>query len=139
MHPLLVELQDARGPAFLTCGHVLDVLDANDPDALVRSWMAGTPTARMNGVGLLVRSCAWQEDDEPCDRPVRTVNAKFCEAHAAASARGSKRAWKRARGRKSNPSPALGNHGVANGPDPLPGIQVFPDAQTPEILVLEGA
>lgn len=88
MHPLLVELQDARGPAFLTCGHVLDVLDANDPDALVRSWMAGTPTARMNGVGLLVRSCAWQEGDEPCDRPVRTVNAKFCEAHAAASAAG---------------------------------------------------
>ena len=41
VHPLLVRLQEARGSSFMTCGHVLDVLDAKDPAVLGESWRLG--------------------------------------------------------------------------------------------------
>ena len=110
VHPLLVCLQEARGTAFMTCGHVLEALDAMDPEAVVRAWIGGTaptPSARRRPLGLPDRTCAWVEVGVPCGRLVRAVKAKFCEAHAAASTRASKRAWKRARCRKSSPLLAL--------------------------------
>jgi len=84
VHPLLVRLQEARGSSFMTCGRVLDVLDAKDPAGLVESWMLGAPLSGRR-LGLPVRLCAWREGDETCDRPVRAANATFCEAHAAAA------------------------------------------------------
>lgn len=128
VHPLLVDLQDARGSAFMTCGHVLDVLDAKDPAALVRSWIDATPTRR-GQFGLPARTCSWRDGDEPCGQPVRAVNAKFCESHATVSRRRSTRlAVRRSRGKQSGSPSALGNQGFAEGADPLPGIQVFPKA-----------
>jgi len=118
VHPLLVRLQEARGASFLTCGHVLAVLGAKDPAGLVGSWLLGAPLSR--GLGLPARLCAWREGDETCDRPVRAANAKFCETHAAASARRSKRDWKRARGRRSKPlaSPCKAGPGGPSRPPP---------------------
>lgn len=129
VHPLLVALGEARGSAFMTCGHVLDVLDANDPEALVRGWIETRPSGKL---GLPGRTCLWLEHGESCDQPVRAANARFCEAHAAASKRRSDREQaRRVRRGKSNPSPALGNQRFAEGPDPLPGSQVFGRQSSP--------
>ena len=49
VHPLFMELQDARGPSFLISEHVLAVLDDKDPVALVRSWI-GTRVGEEAGV-----------------------------------------------------------------------------------------
>jgi len=105
VHPLIVRLQEARGPAFMTCGHVLDVLDTRDPAALVESWVSAAPS---RGLGLPVRLCAWCECDETCERHMRAANAKFCKAHAAATKRKADREYaQRIRSGKSSPSPAL--------------------------------
>jgi hypothetical protein len=45
VHPLLIALQDARGTGFMTAQHVVDVLNAKDPDSLVRKLINATPTA----------------------------------------------------------------------------------------------
>jgi len=110
----------------MTCGRALDVLDAKDPAGLVASWLLGEPLSR--GLGLPARICTWREGGETCERPVRAVNARFCEAHAAASARRSKRAWKQGRGRKSEGPPALANGGPAGRRDSHPGISVLRSA-----------
>lgn len=127
-------LEEARGPVFMTCGHVLDVLDARDPEALVRSWMDGAPVRR-HGFGLPTRMCTWREGGENCTRPVRAVNAKFCEVHAAASKRRSNRQTWHSRTRKSNPSLALGNPRLADGEDPRFDPGIGPVTLTPKIPV----
>ncbi len=104
VHPLLLSLQDTRGKAFMTSAHVVDVLDAKDPAALVAAWIEAVPVHRTRSIGLPTRRCAWTEGGEACDEPVRARNGKFCETHSAMSARRSKRHWKRGRGRKSSPS-----------------------------------
>lgn len=55
VHPLLVYLQEARGWAFMTVEHVVAVLNAKDPDALVERWVAVTPPSR--SLGLPHRTC----------------------------------------------------------------------------------
>ena len=62
VHPLLVRLHEARGAGFMTCGRVLDVLDASDPAGLVASWLLDAltpgPSGRTRGLGLPARLCA---------------------------------------------------------------------------------
>jgi hypothetical protein len=86
----------------MTVERVQAVLEARDPGDLIERWISNVP-ASVRRIGLPGRICAWIEGDEPCREPVRAVNAKFCEAHASASTRAAKRAWKQVRGRKSNP------------------------------------
>lgn len=109
VHPLLVALEQPRGPSFMTPEHVAAVLDAHDPQALAQSWIGAVAPApaiarRTRGLGLPTRLCAWREGGDICGRSVRSVNAKFCEAHAAASRRKSTReAVRRLRGKQSSP------------------------------------
>lgn len=133
-HSLLVELEQARGTAFMTPERVVAVLDAYDPHALVRSW-TGPPAQllavarRTRRLGLPTRLCAWTESDTSCTLPVRAVNAKFCEMHARPAGRTRHRKYNGKRGageRQSCPPVALANQGVAEGEDPLPGSWYSP-------------
>jgi hypothetical protein len=78
VHPLLVELQEARGVSFMTSEHVVAVLDAKDPETLVRSWR-GDRTMAVSGQ----HRCKWPG----CQREVSAPNAKYCGLHAAESKR----------------------------------------------------
>ncbi len=131
IHPLLVSIHHARGRSFMTVEHVVAVLDAEDPEALVRKWIGSAPPHERL-LGLPDRACVYEEGGEKCDRPVQAVNAKYCAFHAAASRRRStRRAVRRLRSKQSNPSAAIGNKGVEEDPDPLPGILVFPESLKP--------
>jgi len=108
VHALLVRLQEACGASFLTCGHVLEVVDAKDPAGLVESWLLGSPLSR--GLGLPARLYAWRDGNETCAEPVRAVNTKYCEGHALRAGRARHRKYNGKRGsqeRQSRPSLAL--------------------------------
>jgi len=57
VYPLLFHLQDTRGAAFMTLGHVLEVLDTKDPEALVGSWLLGAPCPTDHQGDLGVSAC----------------------------------------------------------------------------------
>jgi len=126
LRPLLVRLDAARGHTFMTVEHVVAVLDTRDPEALVRRWIGGTS----GRVGLPERSCAWTEGGEPCARPARAVNARYCAIHATSNAKARYRRYNRKRGDpgepQSRPSLALPNQGSAAAGPPHPAISVFP-------------
>ncbi len=102
VHPLLVALQRARGSAFMTYERARAVIDAKDPEALVREWVERRPV-RGRRLGLPPRVCAWQKGEEACDQPVGAQNAKFCRLHASMSTRQAKRRYARDRRECSNP------------------------------------
>ncbi len=68
VHPLLVELQNARGMPFITVGHVLSLLDSKNPEALVREWIDSTPVGR-KGLGASTEALASAENGKACDLP----------------------------------------------------------------------
>ncbi len=136
LHPLLVRLMEEKARRegerwareFVTVTRVCEVLDARDPEALIRGWIGTVrPLSRKRPLGLPDRTCAWREGEQPCGRPVRAVNAKFCEMHASTSRRASiRQAVRHFRSNKSRPSPALANQGVDKGRDPHRSTSVFP-------------
>jgi len=121
LHPLLLRLQETRGAGFTTVARVVEVLESRYPKALVQSWIARTPGGR---IGLPTRVCAWQDGSEPCREPVRAVNARYCETHAAASRRRSTRnAVRLLRGKQSGPRATLDLQGLPGRDTLHPGIR----------------
>lgn len=81
VHPLLAEVQEARGKTLMTYEHVVSVLDVQDPAALVRSWTGRAPQrGRRIGLDARERSCAW----DGCFQPVASLAppARYCAFHA---------------------------------------------------------
>ncbi len=102
VHPLLAELQHQRGTGFMTVEHVLAVLDAKDPDALVASWL-GTET--VSGAPMK-RRCQWRgcRREKAGDGPA----ARYCEEHAALKKRQADRACERRRRASKKAGPGVG-------------------------------
>lgn len=101
VHPLLEEVQRQRGTGFMTVEHILAVLDAKDPDALVASWIGGEA---ISGVPMK-RRCRWRgcRKEKVGDGPA----AKYCALHADRAKRTARReATRQWRGRKTRPIPA---------------------------------
>ncbi len=106
VHPLLVQIMQARGNGFMTIEHVLAVLDAKDPAALTAQWIGDRqPTSR---------TCEYPG----CERRKhgRGNAAKYCKEHAALSTRAAHREAQRQyrKHQESSPSAAV--------LDALPGL-----------------
>lgn len=96
VHPLLEEVQRQRGTGFMTVEHVLAVLDAKDPDALVETWLPNSPPPQGRKLPIRER-CQFPG----CWRRKATTGpaAKWCADHMATQKRQAKRVWERAQKR----------------------------------------
>jgi hypothetical protein len=148
---LLVRLDRERGHTHMTVERVFAVLDAHDPGGLVSERLGQAPQPPRGRIGLPDRTCAYSEGGAACDRPVRAVNAKYCERHARESRKEKTRARvakHRRRGVSSDgltglridvamvrgnagcPPPALANHGSASGENGSQASGILPGGET---------
>jgi len=81
-HTLLIRALNKLGETWMNTEHVLQVLDAKDPEVVVEGWL-GRETARRRRLPL----CRYSE----CTERVPAANAQYCERHAQLRARQSTR------------------------------------------------
>ncbi len=100
---LLEEVQRQRGTGFMTVEHVLAVLDAKDPDALVASWM---PEADRTSGLPIARRCQWRgcRREKAGEGPA----ARYCVEHATLKKRQADRAYERRRRASKRAGPGVG-------------------------------